>query len=31
MVIEYEKDYLEELYNNGHCKNKKYHSQKLVL
>lgn len=24
MVIEYEKDYLEELYNDGKCTNKKY-------
>ena len=24
MVIEYEKEYLEELYNNGKCTNKKY-------
>ena len=24
MYIEYEKDYLEELYNDGKCKNKKY-------
>lgn len=31
MVIEYEKDYLEELYNNGHCKNKKFRFQKSVV
>ena len=24
MIIEYEKDYLEELYDEGKCKNKKY-------
>ena len=28
MYIEYEKDYLEELYNDGKCKNKKYRFQK---
>ena len=31
MVIEYEKDYLEELYNNGKCTNKKYRFQKSVV
>ena len=31
MVIEYEKDYLEELYNDGCCKNKKYRFQKPVV
>ncbi|MBR6963208.1 MAG: type II toxin-antitoxin system RelE/ParE family toxin [Prevotella sp.] len=31
MVIEYEKDYLEELYNGGCCKNKKYRFQKPVV
>lgn len=31
MYIEYEKDYLEELYNNGKCKNKKYRFQKSVV
>ena len=31
MVIEYEKDYLEELYNNGTCTNKKYRFQKPVV
>ena len=31
MVIEYEKDYLEELYNDGKCKNKKYRFQKQVV
>lgn len=27
MIIEYEKDYLEELYQKGKCKNKKYRLQ----
>ena len=27
MYIEYDKDYLEELYNDGKCKNKKYRFQ----
>ncbi len=31
MVIEYEKDYLEELYNDGKCTNKKYRFQKSVV
>ena len=31
MVIEYEKEYLEELYNDGECKNKKYRFQKPVV
>ena len=31
MIIEYEKDYLEELYNDGKCKNKKYRFQKSVV
>ena len=31
MVIEYEKDYLEELYNDGKCSNKKYRFQKPVV
>lgn len=31
MVIEYEKDYLEELYSDGCCKNKKYRFQKPVV
>ena len=31
MVIEYEKDYLKELYNDGFCKNKKYRFQKPVV
>lgn len=31
MYIEYEKDYLEELYNHGNCKNKKYRFQKPVV
>lgn len=31
MYIEYEKDYLEELYNVGKCKNKKYRFQKAVV
>ncbi len=31
MVIEYEKEYLEELYNDGRCKNKKYRFQKPVI
>ena len=30
MFIEYEKDYLEELYNDGKCKNKKYRFQKAM-
>jgi proteic killer suppression protein len=31
MVVEYEKDYLEELYNNGKSTNKKYRFQKSVV
>ena len=31
MVIEYENDYLEELYNKGKCTNKKYRFQKPVV
>ena len=31
MVIEYEKDYLEELYNDGKCTNKKYRFQEQVV
>ena len=31
MVIEYEKDYLRELYESGVCKNKKYRFQKPVV
>lgn len=31
MVIEYEKEYLQELYESGHCKNKKYRFQKQVV
>ena len=31
MVIEYEKKYLEELYNDGKCKNKKYRFQTPVV
>ncbi len=31
MVIEYEKEYLEELYNDGKCTNKKYRFQKPVV
>lgn len=31
MVIEYEKEYLEELYDKGKCKNKKYRFQKSVV
>ena len=31
IVVEYEKDYLEELYNNGKCTNKKYRFQKPVI
>lgn len=31
MVIEYEKEYLEELYNDGKCTNKKYRFQKTVV
>ena len=31
MIIEYEKEYLEELYNDGKCKNKKYRFKKEVV
>lgn len=31
MVVEYEKEYLEELYNKGRCANKKYRFQKPVI
>lgn len=31
MVIEYEKDYLKELYEDGKCVNKKYRFQKQVI
>ena len=31
MIIEYEKDYLKELYDNGKCKNKKYRFQQSVV
>ena len=31
MVIEYEKEYLKELYNDGKCKNKNYRFQKQVV
>lgn len=31
MNIEYEKDYLKELYENGKCKNKKYHFDAAVV
>ena len=31
MVVEYEKDYLKELYDNGKCANKKYRFQKQVV
>ena len=31
MIIEYEKEYLEELYANGKCKNKKYRFQQSVV
>ena len=31
MIVEYEKEYLEELYNNGKCTNKKYRFQKPVI
>ena len=31
MIIEYEKDYLEELYGHGKCKNKKYRFQRSVV
>lgn len=31
MVIVYEKDYLEELYDEGKCKSKKYRFQKSVI
>ena len=31
MVIEYDKDYLQELYDKGKCKNKKYRFQPQVV
>ena len=31
MVVEFEKDYLQELYDKGNCKNKKYRFQKQVV
>ena len=31
MIIEYEKDYLQELYEDGKCKNKKYRFQPQVI
>ena len=31
MIIEYEKDYLQELYDKGKCKNKKYRFQPHVV
>ena len=31
MVVEYEKDYLKELYDSGKCTNKKYRFQKQVV
>ena len=31
MVIEYEKEYLKELYDDGKCRNKKYRFQKTVV
>jgi len=31
MIIEYEKDYLQELYDKGKCKNKKYRFQPQVV
>ena len=31
MEVEYEKDYLEELYEKGKCKNKKYRFQPSVI
>ena len=31
MIVEYEKDYLEELYNDGKCTSKKYRFQKQVV
>lgn len=31
MVIEYEKDYLKELYDKGKCSNKKYRFQKPII
>lgn len=31
MVIEYEKEYLKELYIDGKCKNKKYRFQKSII
>ena len=31
MIVEYEKEYLRELYENGRCKNKKYQFQAQVV
>lgn len=31
MIVEYEKDYLLELYEKGKCKNKKFRFQKQVI
>lgn len=31
MIVEFEKDYLQELYYNGNCNNKKYRFQKQVI
>ena len=31
MIIEYEEDYLQELYETGTCKNKKYRFQKHII
>ncbi len=31
MIVEFEKDYLQELYDKGSCKNKKYRFQKQVI
>ena len=31
MIVEFEKEYLQELYDKGKCKNKKYRFQKAVI
>ena len=31
MIVEFEKEYLQELYDKGRCKNKKYRFQKAVI
>lgn len=31
MIVEYEKDYLKELYDEGKCKNKKYRFQEAIV